>query len=99
MVYGFDIVTVDLKIYNRWGEKIFDSQGNYLSYWDGRYKSEFVSTGVYAYRASIVFTDGATLNKEGEHYGVALIKDMKPFMSYAFFCLAAGNNTLFNINR
>lgn len=39
------------KIYNRWGEMLFETQQN-SAYWDGRYQGNPVSEGVYYYVAS-----------------------------------------------
>jgi gliding motility-associated-like protein len=46
-------------IYNRWGEKVFES--NDIDFgWDGRYRGEFVSAGIYVYKMHIVFLDDHT---------------------------------------
>ncbi len=56
MVYGTGIKTVDLMIFNRWGEKVFDSGDQFLG-WDGNYKGVLQEPGVYVYQARIVFLD------------------------------------------
>jgi gliding motility-associated-like protein len=43
------------KIYNRWGEKVFESYNLYDG-WDGVYKGQKVGAGVYQY--NVKFTDG-----------------------------------------
>ncbi|MCB9251127.1 MAG: gliding motility-associated C-terminal domain-containing protein [Flavobacteriales bacterium] len=48
------IKTYNLKIFDRWGEKIWETD-NYDEHWDGTYKSSPVQLGVYVY--IITFTD------------------------------------------
>ncbi|HTL82667.1 MAG TPA: gliding motility-associated C-terminal domain-containing protein [Bacteroidia bacterium] len=40
--------SVDLTVYNRWGQKVFSSNGTHIS-WDGRFNNNPVSEGVYYY--------------------------------------------------
>jgi gliding motility-associated-like protein len=47
-VRGAAIKTVDLKIYNRWGQLVFRTKDNPLP-WDGTYKGEKCPIGVYTY--------------------------------------------------
>jgi gliding motility-associated-like protein len=42
------IKTFHLEIFNRWGEKIYETK-DYTKYWDGTYKGKQVQEGVYAY--------------------------------------------------
>ena len=46
-----------MKIFNRWGEKIYEGQGC-GSGWDGIYRSEIVPGGVYVYIVNVKGTDG-----------------------------------------
>lgn len=39
---------IDLQIFNRWGEKIYDKNGSNIG-WDGRYQGEVVQQDVYLY--------------------------------------------------
>ncbi|MCS6934042.1 MAG: gliding motility-associated C-terminal domain-containing protein [Chitinophagales bacterium] len=57
------IKQLNIKIFNRWGEKIFESDDIYFK-WDGRYKGEFVQPGVYTYQAQIIWLD----NHSDSHY-------------------------------
>lgn len=43
----------EMRIYNRWGEKMFESN-SVLQKWDGNYKGEFAPEGVYVYEISIM---------------------------------------------
>lgn len=40
--------TIDLQIFNRWGEKIYDKSGSNIG-WDGKYQGEVVQQDVYLY--------------------------------------------------
>jgi gliding motility-associated-like protein len=66
-----DLSEFNLTIFNRWGEKIFESTspGNY---WDGRYKEEFSPTGVYAYE--VTYKSGKTLETIKRHGHISLIR-------------------------
>jgi gliding motility-associated-like protein len=63
-VRGYSIATMDLKIFNRWGEMVFESQRQDLG-WDGRYKGKPQEMEAYAYTLQIVFLDGSKLHKQG----------------------------------
>lgn len=64
LIYGQGIKTVDLTIFNRWGEKVFDSGSQFIG-WDGTYKGELQNPGVYSYNAQIYFLDNKTIRKTG----------------------------------
>lgn len=53
-----------ITIYNRWGEKIFESNST-NSAWDGTYKNSPVPDGVYLYQISIDLIDNRQLYKTG----------------------------------
>ncbi|HNL06203.1 MAG TPA: gliding motility-associated C-terminal domain-containing protein, partial [Chitinophagales bacterium] len=46
--YSYPISAFYLAIYNRWGEKVFESH-DVGAAWDGTYKGQAVPVGVYAY--------------------------------------------------
>ena len=64
-VKGFGIGKMDWKIYNRWGQLIFQS-GNRKSGWDGTYKGKLQPMDVYAYTLEVEFTDGKKVRKTGD---------------------------------
>lgn len=71
MVYGENILNVMLTVYNRWGEKIFDSQNERFAGWDGTYKSVLQNPGVFTYVADITYLN----SKKTQHKGtVTLLK-------------------------
>lgn len=59
-----DIYFLDFKIFNRWGEKVFETN-NVNEGWDGTYKGEPSANGVYVYVAKIVFADGTKNDYKG----------------------------------
>jgi gliding motility-associated-like protein len=52
-------------VYSRWGEKIFDSQEQGTTKWDGQYKGELVPAGVYVYLVTYRGCDGNTRTDKG----------------------------------
>ncbi|PSK94047.1 gliding motility-associated-like protein [Taibaiella chishuiensis] len=63
-VRGYSIATMDFKIFNRWGELVFQSQ-NQNKGWDGTYKGKAQEMDAYAYTLQVTFLDGSTQNKRG----------------------------------
>lgn len=63
-VRGYAIKTMDLKIFNRWGQMVFESQ-NQSNGWDGTYLGEPQEMDAYAYILQVTFMDGSTLRKKG----------------------------------
>ena len=59
------VVTYKLLIYNRWGEKLFESNDVNIG-WDGYYKGKLCEQGVYVYRAMGRFTNGKTFDVRGD---------------------------------
>lgn len=64
MVFGKNLVSVDMKIFNRWGELVFSSD-NQFNGWDGTYKGELQNTNVFVYQVSATFLDGRTFDSKG----------------------------------
>lgn len=63
-VRGYGIQTMSLKIFNRWGQMVFESQ-NQSQGWDGTYLGEAQEMDAYAYVLEITFTDGSHMRKQG----------------------------------
>jgi gliding motility-associated-like protein len=63
-VYSNCIKSMNLGIYNRWGELIF-STDNQNDCWDGTHKGVPVMTGVYTYRLFVEQLDGEKIEKTG----------------------------------
>lgn len=64
-VYGNLIKSLTISIYNRWGEKVFESNDK-LKGWDGTYKGTPAPMGVYNYHAEIKFLDNRIVVRNGE---------------------------------
>lgn len=59
LILGQGIDTVVFSVYDRWGEKVFETNDKSIG-WDGTYKGRGLNTGLYFYVADIVFQDGST---------------------------------------
>ncbi|HEX6429194.1 MAG TPA: gliding motility-associated C-terminal domain-containing protein [Niastella sp.] len=64
LVYGTYISTLDMRIFNQWGQQMVTitdkNQG-----WDGKFRGSPQPVGVYVYVLKAVMTDGRTVNKKG----------------------------------
>ena len=63
---GFGIGKMDWKIYNRWGQLVFQSASNKQQGWDGTFKGKPQPMDVYTYTLDVIFTDGKKLRKTGD---------------------------------
>ena len=63
-IYGENIKTVNLRIFNRWGELVYESTNQFKG-WDGYYKGNLQYPGVYTYEAEITFLDDTRIEKQG----------------------------------
>ncbi len=64
-VRGFGIGKMDWRIYNRWGQLIFQSNNKKIG-WDGTYKGKLQPIDVYSYSLDVEFTNGKKLKKTGD---------------------------------
>ena len=64
-VRGFGIVKMDWKIYNRWGQLIFQSASKRQG-WDGTFKGILQPIDVYGYTLDAEFSDGKKIRKTGD---------------------------------
>ena len=58
------ITSVEMKIFNRWGHLLFESD-NVEKYWDGFYEKSRVAQGVYYYAIEAIGEDYKTYNTNG----------------------------------
>jgi gliding motility-associated-like protein len=63
-VFGEGIEFVTMEVYNRWGEKVFESSNQRVS-WDGTYKGEMQGPGVYSYYVNVEYLDGKFIDRKG----------------------------------
>jgi gliding motility-associated-like protein len=64
-VRGFGISKMRFIIWNRWGQKVFETD-NRLQGWDGKYKGAVQPMDVYAYTLEVEFFDGTKTTKKGD---------------------------------
>lgn len=65
MVRGYAIGKMKFVIWNRWGQKVFESDNRRVG-WDGKYKGVLQPMEVYAYTLEVEFTDGTRATKKGD---------------------------------
>ena len=65
MVRGFGIVKMRFIIWNRWGQKVFETN-NPMQGWDGKVKGVVQPMDVYAYTLDVEFFDGKKATKKGD---------------------------------
>jgi len=63
-VAGEAVKDFNIQVYNRWGEKIFESENANVR-WDGTFKGENVPIGAYVYKITAQGATGKKVNKEG----------------------------------
>lgn len=64
-VEGFGIDQMSWKIYNRFGQKVFETNDR-RGGWDGRFNGQLQPMDVYAYTLDVIFTDGKKTRKTGD---------------------------------
>lgn len=64
-VVGFGIKDLDWNIYNRWGQKVYESN-NLKSSWDGTYNGKLQPMDVYTYTLKVTFSNGQKVTKTGD---------------------------------
>jgi gliding motility-associated-like protein len=64
-VYGFGILKMNFRIYNRWGKQVFQSDNPGFG-WDGTYQGQLQPMDVYAYTLEADFSDGRHVSKKGD---------------------------------
>lgn len=63
-VRGYGVQTVNLRIYNRWGQKVFETNDMEVG-WDGSFNGKPQEMEAYGYVLNVTFTDGTSLSKKG----------------------------------
>lgn len=69
-VRGNCIQTLTFTIYDRWGEKVFETNDQKIC-WDGKYKEKLLDTNVFVYVMEATLTSGEKISKKGN---ISLIK-------------------------
>jgi len=63
-LYGSCFVELSLKIYDRWGEKVFETTDQ-AKCWDGTYKGKPMNAASYVYVLELTLQDGTTVSEKG----------------------------------
>ncbi|RFS24603.1 PKD domain-containing protein [Chitinophaga silvatica] len=63
-VKAFGATKFNMKIYNRWGQMVFESSDPRIG-WDGTFKGNLQPMDAYAYVVNLEFTDGTKASKSG----------------------------------
>lgn len=69
-VYGQCISSINLIIFNRWGERVFQTE-SINECWDGKFRGKDLNTGTFAYKATGTLTNGESFKTSGN---VTLVK-------------------------
>ncbi|MFD1631634.1 gliding motility-associated C-terminal domain-containing protein [Pseudopedobacter beijingensis] len=64
LIYGNTLDKVNMKVFNQWGQLIFESNQTGKG-WDGTFKGQAQPSGVYVYLVDIGFYDGSKTTKKG----------------------------------
>ncbi len=63
-VYGSSVKDVTMRVYNQWGQLIFESQNASIG-WDGTWNGRPQMVGVYVYVAQVTFYNGIVTKRKG----------------------------------
>lgn len=63
-VYGYCLETMTFQVFNRWGQKVFETTDQKVG-WDGTFNGEALNTGVFVYRLEGKGYDGKAYSMKG----------------------------------
>jgi len=69
-VRGQDVAQLNFIIYDRWGEKVFETHSLDVG-WDGTFRGQEMDPGVFVYHMHAIFTDGSDKIEKGD---ITLVK-------------------------
>jgi hypothetical protein len=65
-IFGNCIAELNYSVYNRWGEKVFETTNVDLNEcWDGTYKDKPLNSGVFVYKLIVTLVDGTNIEESG----------------------------------
>ena len=62
--FTHNLVSIEFSIYNRWGQKVFESNDASV-FWDGKVKGTIQASGVFVYQVKANTTSGKKLQASG----------------------------------
>ena len=65
LVRGKGIETLSVSIYNRWGNKVFETEDE-IRGWDGTYKGSEQNSGVFVFIVQGTFVNGKAFKESGD---------------------------------
>jgi gliding motility-associated-like protein len=60
------LIIEDFKIYNRWGQVVYNGNSNDNIGWNGEHNGQPAPIDVYVYRVKFRYPEGASLEKSGD---------------------------------
>ena len=72
-LYGYSIDEIDFRIYDRWGELIYQNNDpNFSSWhWDGTFKGVELNSAVFVYTVEVTYMDG---REQIQHGNITLVR-------------------------
>jgi gliding motility-associated-like protein len=64
-IYGNCIAELNYAVYNRWGEKVFETTEVEQQCWDGTFRGKELNSGIYAYKIRVTLFDGTYVEESG----------------------------------
>ncbi len=64
-IFSNRILRAKLRVFNRIGEKVFETDQGHKIGWDGTYKGDLLNEGVFIYWVEVIYLDGRKVNKSG----------------------------------
>lgn len=75
-LYGFGIKEINFRIYNRWGELVWEAKDINEAFnigWDGTYKGALQPNGVFVWHLNAKYSDGREVDYNGKKTGTILL--------------------------
>jgi gliding motility-associated-like protein len=64
-IYGNCIAQLNYAVYDRWGEKVFETTEVDQQCWDGTFRGKELNSGIYAYKIRVTLSDGTYVEESG----------------------------------
>jgi gliding motility-associated-like protein len=64
-IYANKLISAKLTIFNRWGEKMFETEDGHRIGWNGMFKGDLAPSGEYSYIAEVIYLNSRKVTKKG----------------------------------